>query len=406
MRREKEITLVQWLIHKMDTKSCRAGTLTGMLHPKADQKMINDIGGKHSLINQARELEQDEKLRGKFHVDWSEVRTDIKGFDFSVDIMDELCRREGVEHPRTRQLRYLEQMRKWKREAGTVWLDLFYGHLENRLEAGVEVKDVDLEDEKYFQCLNAIARNKEPVWERIFSAAILHDSKRFQEKYKAKMVTVLTRYSPFYEEGMTAEELLTAHGILSYAQTMEWKGPLQYQMESGEMIDTSSLVYGTVLNARTMEKAKPAALPGIRRIMTIENKANYESMEYAQDALYIYCHGFFSPKERRFLKHLTELAGPDTEYLHWGDMDYGGIRIFQFNQGTLFPLLKPYRMGRKEFLRAAALHAGIEIDPEKRRKLEAMDAGCLEELKRCILETNMEIEQEILLARQYREVLN
>lgn len=50
-----------------------------------------------------------------------------------------------------------------------------------------------------------------------------------------------------------------------------------------------------------MDEAKPVKLSGVRRIMTIENKANYESMAYAEDTLYIFCHGFFSPKERRFL---------------------------------------------------------------------------------------------------------
>lgn len=71
-------------------------------------------------------------------------------------------------------------------------------------------------------------------------------------------------------------------------------------------------------------------------MITIENKANYESMEYSGDTLYIYCHGFFSPKERRFLRRAEELAGPETEFLHWSDMDYGGIRIFRFMKEKVF----------------------------------------------------------------------
>lgn len=85
--------------------------------------------------------------------------------------------------------------------------------------------------------------------------------------------------------------------------------------------------------------------------------------------------------------------------MHWGDMDFGGIRIFQFIKGNVFPLVKPYRMGKEEF--EQELRAGhdslMELTKEKREKLEKMDAGELEELKRCILESGVEIEQEVQL---------
>lgn len=48
--------------------------------------------------------------------------------------------------------------------------------------------------------------------------------------------------------------------------------------------------------------------------MTIENKANYENMSYKEDTLYIYCHGFFSPKEVEFLRELTVLAAENVEF--------------------------------------------------------------------------------------------
>jgi hypothetical protein len=136
--------------------------------------------------------------------------------------------------------------------------------------------------------------------------------------------------------------------------------------------------------------------------MTIENKANYESMSCEEDTLYIYCHGFFSPKERRFLKQLVNIAGDGTEYLHWGDMDYGGICIFRFIQKELFPELRPYRMGRTEYMQALQIGAGVPLTHAKREKYDSLDAGELDELKACILEQNMEIEQEILLAEAYR----
>ena len=144
----------------------------------------------------------------------------------------------------------------------------------------------------------------------------------------------------------------------------------------------------------------PVAAPGIRRVMLIENKANYESMDFRADTLYIFCHGFFSPKEIKFLSTLTETAAENTEYLHWGDMDLGGIRIFLYNQKRLFPKLKPYRMDGEAYADALTAGAGIPLEKEKKEKLQKLDAGCLGELKELILENEMEIEQEAFMLRK------
>ena len=131
--------------------------------------------------------------------------------------------------------------------------------------------------------------------------------------------------------------------------------------------------------------------------MTIENKANYEDMTYSEDTIYIFCHGFFTPKEVRFLKKLVELVDADCEFLHWGDMDFGGITIFLFNQAKVFPKLKPYKMDVEAFQEALKKGAGIPLEESTRKKLEAKDAGILTELKDMILETGQVVEQETFI---------
>ena len=123
-----------------------------------------------------------------------------------------------------------------------------------------------------------------------------------------------------------------------------------------------------------------------------------EEMKYREDTLYLFCHGFYSPKERIFLKRLMEVAEGEIQYFHWGDMDMGGIRIFRFNKKNIFPKLKPYKMDREAFQEALERGAGIPLEEKKKEKLEKLNAGELEELKKCILEKGVEIEQEILLA--------
>ena len=64
----------------------------------------------------------------------------------------------------------------------------------------------------------------------------------------------------------------------------------------------------------------------------------------------------------------------------------GGIRIFRFNKKNIFPKLKPYKMDREAFQEALERGAGIPLEEKKKEKLEKLNAGELEELKKCILE--------------------
>ena len=385
--------LTKYLIQTADGPAYRSGNLDGMRHPAVDGKMIRAAGGMKKLLEGADELEK----AGLIRTERKKLGADIVRIHYPVSAVPELCRRAGVEDPRERQLRWIRTAGKWAGEAEGTFLEPYYEVLLQRLAAGQDVKKPDMEDEDFFRCLNRAAAVDTPVWRRQFSKEVLHDSKLFEKKYQDKVVTVLDQYSPLVEEGMTADDILRVHGIKTYSQTLEWKGSLIYRIGNGSPIDSSVNIFGTVINAQTLEQAVPSAAPGIRRIMLIENKANYESMDFRADTLYIYCHGFFSPKEIKFLGALTETTVENTEYLHWGDMDLGGIRIFLYNQKRLFPKLKPYRMDGDAYADALAAGAGISLEKEKKEKLQKLDAGCMENLKELILENEMEIEQESLL---------
>ena len=388
--------LTKYLIQTADGPAYRSGNLDGMRHPAVDGGVIRAAGGMRNLINEADELEK----AGLIRTERKNLGADIVRIHYPVSAIPKLCRRAGVEDPRDRQLRWIRTADKWAGEAEGTFLEPYYEALLRRLETGQEVKKPDMEDEDYFRCLNRAAVIETPVWRRQFSSEVLHDSKLFEKKYQDKVVTVLEKYSPLSEEGMAADDILRVHGIKTYSQSLEWKGALVYRIGNGNPIDSSVNIFGTVINAQTLEQAVPAAAPGIRRIMLIENKANYESMDFREDTLYIYCHGFFSPKELKFLSALTGIADENTEYLHWGDLDLGGIRIFLYNQRKLFPGLKPYRMDASAYETAIAQGAGIPVKKEKKEKLQRLDAGDLDGLKECILKTGMEIELEALLLQE------
>ena len=128
---------------------------------------------------------------------------------------------------------------------------------------------------------------------------------------------------------------------------------------------------------------------GVKRVMqAAPEKKNGED---------IFCHGYFSPKEVRFLQMLMKTAPEEIQCYHWGDMDYGGIQIFLYNEKNIFPNLIPWKMDVPSYKAALEKEKGIKLCSKKQKKLEALNAGKLEVLKQCILENKMEIEQEMLI---------
>ena len=413
-------TLARWLIDKTNTEKYRAGQLSGWKHPKITAADKQTMGGRQAFLTQVRYLEKETETgkAGRLTFDWINVNTDVTAVHYEVSVIPELCLLEQIEDPRAYQLKRIDIVRGWRAQVEDCsWASQYYEELLKSLVAGKVVKDA--EDENIFKCLNAVVRQTESIWERTFSSRVFPHSKVFQKTYRAKLLSILRNYSPYRYAGMmdladlAAEEqneeekriweaeLLDMHNIHSYAQTLEWKGPLVYQLTDSEnrmyTIDTGMQKYGVMLNTQTLQHAQPLSLDGCKRIMTIENKANYESMVYREDTLYIYCHGFFTPKELRFLCELVKIVPEGCVFAHWGDMDFGGISIFQFIKEKVFPDLKPYRIDVKDFEEALANGVGIPMKDSTREKLERKEAGLLTGLKAEILRTGMTIEQERLL---------
>lgn len=84
-------------------------------------------------------------------------------------------------------------------------------------------------------------------------------------------------------------------------------------------------------------------------------------------------------------------------YYHTGDLDYGGVRIFQHIRRNIFPKLEPYQMDAEQFERY--LEYASDIEESAWDKLGQMDEPRLQPLIEKILETRKVIEQEAFLGK-------
>jgi hypothetical protein len=86
-------------------------------------------------------------------------------------------------------------------------------------------------------------------------------------------------------------------------------------------------------------------------------------------------------------------------FYHWGDLDWGGLRIFQLLQEKVLPGLQPLYMDEKTLL--AYQDYGETLHPVYRKRLEKLGQSpqyaVFHGLISLMLELNIKLEQEALL---------
>ena len=94
---------------------------------------------------------------------------------------------------------------------------------------------------------------------------------------------------------------------------------------------------------------------------------------------------------------MEQVLDEQVEYFHTGDLDYGGIRIFQHIRKNIFPGLKPYQMDAGQFEKY--LEFASDMEDSTWEKLKQVDEPLLHPLIKKILETRKVIEQEAFLVK-------
>lgn len=224
-----------------------------------------------------------------------------------------------------------------------------------------------------FKCFLGIDRLEGSVYKRVFSKQHLGGSKVFEEKMQKYVASVARKYYDIIDDNMTESEILAQIYLDHYGDELSLKGDLLVKIND-HVIDLSLYPYGTVLN----------------------------KLPYEKGTLVLFSHGYFSPGERRVLAELVSVLSEDeVRFYHTGDLDYGGIRIFEFIRNQIFPRLKPLNMNVETWEKYSRYGYGLE--PSKQEKLKAMlDEGKIQEqdlqkLAQVIYNTGIGIEQESFL---------
>ena len=262
----------------------------------------------------------------------------------------------------------------------------------------------------------AILTNDQDVYLRQFSTAVFNDSK-IAEKELDRAASVMRKFGAANDthdsgEILSTDEIMELYGIYRNPIWIYMKGYAGFRISNtcsdyhsaetlrsaAPAIRLSALETGMGITLRDLEMLEPDPDDMPECILTIENLTSF----YQQDtivggmkSLVIYIGGYAGRKKRVFLKKLAE-AYPDSRFMHSGDIDCGGFRIWKsLCEGTGIPF-ETYRMDIETF--DQFLSSGKPVTDHDKQTVNTMKedpffAGQIELFDR-ILETGIKIEQE------------
>lgn len=378
----------------LDWKEGAQGNRSFLVH----QELYDQVG-KTEFIAEARELER----QGLITIEWESVGNDIRKICYALRNLSCMYEQAGI-CPKSQVIEeHRQAVEKFSKSIEGLWIKQYLGRCLNRLEKGNVPKEFSKRD-LLFQCLGEIDRLKEPLYKRVFSKYCLGNSKAFENEFQSTVLSIARKYHTGIEDGMNDTQILSQLLIEEYSQELALKGALWITVD-GENINLEEFRYGAVLNSLTLTHAKPEKGEKIKRVLTIENKANYMAMPYDEETLTIYSHGFFTPKEREFLINLREMLPKETQYFHSGDLDYGGIRIFRYIKQKIFPAVKPFQMNTEIYRKYAAY--AVEMETGTLKKLKHMDMDEIPELiglRDLLVKEGKALEQESFLLTSEKDI--
>ncbi len=200
---------------------------------------------------------------------------------------------------------------------------------------------------------------------RLLSQKLFKDSKHMERNVQRRLLSLAKQASG--EDRETEEEWLDFLGVAKNPQLVLVSGPLSFRTTNSQRIDIGVFAGGVGLSDKTVEEMHKVETVATR-IVTIENLATYHlwlehTSELRDRELVLYTGGFPLRSLQTFLRkiaeHLALEPEKNIEIYHWGDIDLGGIRIFEFLRKQFFSTLKPMLMDEETLLRYESRAASI-----------------------------------------------
>lgn len=251
-----------------------------------------------------------------------------------------------------------------------------------------------LQTEELLKALVFIENNEKELLLREASVLIYGDSKYLEENMLHLVCRTLRDFlGKPCEEGELEDGILEEYHIIKERRRICLKGNVTVRID-GQDLDLGAFSEGFEIFAEELKQIERISVnAGV--FVTIENYTSWMRMK-KEDAVLFYLGGYADRDQREFLKRVYA-DNPELSFLHFGDIDAGGLYIHEhLCQVTGIPF-KMYRMSQRELENEcfrSCLHSLTEQDRIRLESLKKEEA--YRDLASYMLENNVKLEQEIV----------
>ncbi|TYO61478.1 hypothetical protein FXV83_37995 [Bradyrhizobium hipponense] len=194
---------------------------------------------------------------------------------------------------------------------------------------------------EFFTLLASISRQEARGLDaRTFSQKATNDTKAF-ERQASRLAAVLgVRIG---QPGAAADVVWAHIGLERYSHPVHLRGPVAVQGASSRLIDGRAKPFASIhpeMLSQLSVLERPTA------VLTIENYASFNRQvrEIDDGSLVVYTGGFPAAGIIELLAKVLTAVPADVPFLHWGDVDAGGVRIFRYLEENLPRGPRPHLM--------------------------------------------------------------
>lgn len=260
-----------------------------------------------------------------------------------------------------------------------------------QLERLAENKSVEFFDndfdiyESILKVVSKITEVKNEIFERDFSIQVLGDSKTF-EKIRSKVVSLLYEYGDFPDR----ETLLADLNIVKNPGHVYFKGKGKLTV-CGQQIDFSQICGDMAISSDMLKNVDDITVLG-DVVVTIENLTTFNAFK-CDNSFAIYLGGYHNTSRRNFIKKVYE-QNPDKQYLHFGDIDAGGIHILKHLRAKTNIQFLPYKMDVETL--SANMGSWKKLTDNDIKRLRKIEDKEFQSLIDYMLSNNCKLEQEAI----------
>lgn len=309
-----------------------------------DKILEYEIAEGQELINkQVKNLLE----KGLIKVKWMDIDNIIESISFNIKDMEEIQKMSSIKSLKVEAYRFITKINNAINCISVSWIISYLSDIKKFIEKNKRCpSSLNIWFDEYLKCLlgiNELIVQDNSMQERVFSKRYLGNSKLFSKKYKKKIISLIKKYKEDTDKDLSDAEILSNIGIESIGSDLYIKGKIIFNI-NGEKLDLINIDIDIGLSSEAV-KVVTFDYIDCDKVLIYENKANFTAAcKSESNSLIIFSSGYLSPPKLVFVRNLYKYINGKVEFYHSGDLDLGGLKIFNHIKEEAVPSLMPKDM--------------------------------------------------------------